>query len=1144
MTVSSQLVGSPCGQRGSYLFYKSFRLWKNGKTKSISVGDCFFVNTTFSPTLSPTVDGLESVSAGTDANTDGTLCIGELQLLWEDKNINRTLTSCRLYFLPENTPEGRLEHHGEDEVLAMSERVVLHVDDLVQWIAESDVSWERGLKGLYSESTAKSDPDEHSGQIQSEVKDDIASQVTLNNADVDVTEDDLKNLASDRDPDELAVKILSYPQYCRYRAILKRLEHMPESWFYNALVIALGGFTVSSPNWRLLFCRETFEHPELDSNELHCGHLAPCLKGRRKKKQLKKKRSNSPSSESNESVELQLAEYDSKCGLKAGVTGEELVEQEFLERLFKFMRRRNTPIERIPHLGFKQINLYIFYTYVQKLGGYHTITAKKLWKQIYDELGGDPGSTSAATNTRRHYERLLLLFERHENSQNRSPKVKQKELDTSRSSPVASPSVPLNDTECLTPKNSVSTETVLIENSLSPISVQHDKDYSISQQPQRTSQSPANNLMSISLTQPLKLDLKQPTITLIPVCQPPPLASTISEQSISKSEYNSPTTVCDLSGNTATVMINVLQVSQPNSTLLIKPSEAHAQIKTPCPLPKKRAQDEHEVGKQWEEIRRKHALEKEKLKQIPLSKTSSLRSLRVTGKDPLTKSLLAAECQNPTYVKPFSTISTSSLTAGNVSSIPLNNGSSCSSGIDNPKMVTYSAPTNVYNAQFNSYCDKKQMKHELIENRRSVIDAPNVNGNASPVLVDIRNNCPSTISDSNGIYQMYKSKETNSYNGCMRPSVIQHTLNTTKRSVYANSYEDMMVDNSSKPETKSILHNESNKRPLEASHSIPAAHQNNSTANNYSLTRDFNNDGSGRQNDYYAHYNINNVSGIPTVMSSIQNKSFMPPPSSRMFNVARRSSPSPWTSSSPNGRPPSAHSIEKRLDSKDTENEVLDLSCNKKLKSSTNNASHSDKFKVNSYSEVQELDLSLKSKRYAVNEVNPEQNVLNSHGGIPAQLADVKRQNEAFYVSNAELNAPNFQDYNLKNKPDKRIPPGVTATSTPSTVQSLPSHGSSFVPTNNKIPIHYSADYNSQPMPNIMSSNFSPSYFGLPFHLPTPNPALLHDQLQVNFASVYKDIYPKRVYHPPISYPVYDFSPALYSLYKDQNSSYVYYNPK
>ena len=33
------------------------------------------------------------------------------------------------------------------------------------------------------------------------------------------------------------------------------------------------------------------------------------------------------------------------------------------------------------------------------------VTQKRLWKHLYDKLGGNPGSTSAATCTRRHYEK-------------------------------------------------------------------------------------------------------------------------------------------------------------------------------------------------------------------------------------------------------------------------------------------------------------------------------------------------------------------------------------------------------------------------------------------------------------------------------------------------------------------------------------------------------------------------------------------------------------------------------------------------------------------------------------------------------------------------------------------------------------------
>uniref|UniRef100_A0A3Q0SM84 AT-rich interactive domain 5A n=1 Tax=Amphilophus citrinellus TaxID=61819 RepID=A0A3Q0SM84_AMPCI len=90
----------------------------------------------------------------------------------------------------------------------------------------------------------------------------------------------------------------------------------------------------------------------------------------------------------------------------------QMEEKAFVSRLHSFMKEKGTPIERIPHLGFKQINLWKIYKAVDKLGGYDSVTARRLWKKVYDELGGSPGSTSAATCTRRHYERLVLPFER------------------------------------------------------------------------------------------------------------------------------------------------------------------------------------------------------------------------------------------------------------------------------------------------------------------------------------------------------------------------------------------------------------------------------------------------------------------------------------------------------------------------------------------------------------------------------------------------------------------------------------------------------------------------------------------------------------------------------------------------------------
>ena len=88
-----QFIGQPCGHHGQYTFYKAFKYQKrgSGKVKILMLGQFFFVR----------------ISAHDDP------CIGELQLLWEDRANNQVLSSTRLYFLPEQTPDGRQPLHGE-----------------------------------------------------------------------------------------------------------------------------------------------------------------------------------------------------------------------------------------------------------------------------------------------------------------------------------------------------------------------------------------------------------------------------------------------------------------------------------------------------------------------------------------------------------------------------------------------------------------------------------------------------------------------------------------------------------------------------------------------------------------------------------------------------------------------------------------------------------------------------------------------------------------------------------------------------------------------------------------------------------------------------------------------------------------------
>lgn len=58
------------------------------------------------------------------------------------------------------------------------------------------------------------------------------------------------------------------------------------------------------------------------------------------------------------------------------------------------------------------VDLYQFWLKVQKFGGYDRVTAHKLWKVVYDYLGGNQTTTSVSTVMRRYYERYLLQYER------------------------------------------------------------------------------------------------------------------------------------------------------------------------------------------------------------------------------------------------------------------------------------------------------------------------------------------------------------------------------------------------------------------------------------------------------------------------------------------------------------------------------------------------------------------------------------------------------------------------------------------------------------------------------------------------------------------------------------------------------------
>ncbi|XP_051968778.1 AT-rich interactive domain-containing protein 5B isoform X1 [Xyrauchen texanus] len=408
-------VGSPCGLHGPYVFYKAFRFHREGKARILSLGDFFLVR----------------------CKPEDPICIAEVQLLWEERTSKQLLSSSKLYFLPEHTPQGRNVTHGEDEVIAVSEKVIVKLEDLVKWTVPDWSCWKKGLRAMPLKPNLLKELGKNGQREALHKYRESTLNSGLNFKDILKEKAELGDGGEDR-----RVLVLSYPQYCRYRSIIARLRERPTFLLTDHVVLALGGIASLTNNTQILYCRDTFEHPTLVDNESVCDNSAPNLKGRPRKKKLsifQRRNSQGPGGTGKEPSSVEgKSLVKVNLELKSGVSkprnnsssrsckrvpaedkpntdaGEECRtdEQAFLVALYKYMKERKTPIERIPYLGFKQINLWTMFQAAQKLGGYEVITARRQWKNVYDELGGNPGSTSAATCTRRHYERLILPYER------------------------------------------------------------------------------------------------------------------------------------------------------------------------------------------------------------------------------------------------------------------------------------------------------------------------------------------------------------------------------------------------------------------------------------------------------------------------------------------------------------------------------------------------------------------------------------------------------------------------------------------------------------------------------------------------------------------------------------------------------------
>ncbi|GAB0098650.1 ARID DNA-binding domain [Sergentomyia squamirostris] len=340
----------------------------------------------------------------------GIACLAEIRMVWRDKGEQSLLIGLRLYFLPENTPLGR-HGHGEDEVVAISDAVVIKADDLLSWL-DVDLEWSWGFRVQSGKSSNHSKFTPH-------------------------------------------VSVVSFSKYCRFRALMKRIEHIESDWLRNALIDALGGSAIDSTCSRIMFCKETFDYPELETHELLCNHLAPKLKGRprgRRKKRTSdtyhhhqgakyeatsdsesaaESESSSCSSKMNfakakievQQQHLRYSQRNQRVRLKTEPSAETTEndsemneekmkakkenERKFLTDLHRFMVERKTPIPKMMWLSLRRVNLYDIFTRVQEFGGYETVSVNRLWKTLKKD---SPGLTHSK------YEKVLLPYELHQRS--------------------------------------------------------------------------------------------------------------------------------------------------------------------------------------------------------------------------------------------------------------------------------------------------------------------------------------------------------------------------------------------------------------------------------------------------------------------------------------------------------------------------------------------------------------------------------------------------------------------------------------------------------------------------------------------------------------------------------------------------------
>lgn len=83
----------------------------------------------------------------------------------------------------------------------------------------------------------------------------------------------------------------------------------------------------------------------------------------------------------------------------------------FVAQLYKYMDDRGTPLNKLPSVAQRDIDLYGLFRAVHKLGGYNRVTSKNQWKSIAMRLGYMNSTISITNLVKQAYKRFLQPFE-------------------------------------------------------------------------------------------------------------------------------------------------------------------------------------------------------------------------------------------------------------------------------------------------------------------------------------------------------------------------------------------------------------------------------------------------------------------------------------------------------------------------------------------------------------------------------------------------------------------------------------------------------------------------------------------------------------------------------------------------------------